>query len=141
MFCTSCISSLGLSEDCQAEDAGEGSCWTVTTICGNSVYYTESAGTIVVIDSVPPLTLCLWTLDLRGALDVTGRDYLFLNVSLGEQPSGPPRLGNTVVAAYTLYTKDSYPALRSFVPQLFMSNDGTDVSSSLLLKSIKANYM
>lgn len=112
----------------------EQACWTATAICGNSVYFTDDRGDIRILDVVPPRTLCLWSLDLRDQVNLSQRDYLLLNITISDRTA---LRGKAVVAAYTIYSHEAYPKLKSYVPVMYITSE----ENGGITNSVKANYM
>lgn len=134
-LCATCQSVIPL---CATNYAASSPCRHSSPVCGASATFTSSSGDIGVINSVAPLTLCVWTLDLRDEVILSSQDYVKLSIRLGES-IGLSSQGLVAVATYTVFVADSEPDLTTYAPVIYYLDTTTHPAS--LIRSIRSNYM
>lgn len=133
-LCASCTSAYSL---CSANYPAVSPCHSSSQICGSQSKYSDSSGELRIIDSVAPLTLCLWTLDLRDSIQLSTQDYVELRITMGNT-TGLAR-GLPVIAAYTIFGGGYEPEVSKYVPTVY-SLDAT-AQPAALVRNIRANYL
>lgn len=106
-------------------------------MCGNTAEYTSEQGSIRVVDSVPPLTLCVWVIDMRLEVNLAV-DYLDLNVTLGGSDTQPT--GRCTVNGYRLAASSATPDLVALQPSTKIL-DSLISSRHSISQSLHSNYL
>lgn len=122
---------------CNLTDPGSNKCNPSAILCGDMSIHTSDSGDVRVLDSVAPLTLCVWTIDIRLQMDLA-EDYLELNVTLGGGGSKP--VGRCTVNSYTLLAAEISPDLSAIQPNVYVL-DGSSAAQFSLIKNLRSNYI
>lgn len=122
---------------CNLTDPGNIACKPTAVLCGDMSIYASDSGDIRVIDSVAPLTLCTWTIDVRRQMDLAV-DYLEMNVTLGGNGSKP--VGRCTVNSYTLLATETSPDLTAIQPNVYVL-DGSSSTQFSIVKNLRSNYI
>jgi len=133
-LCASCTNAYSL---CSVNYPAVSPCHSSSPVCGSQSLYSDSSGELSVIDSVAPLTLCLWTLDLRDSIQLYSKDYVQVSLTLGTA-TGLAR-GLPVVAAYTIFERGYVPEVSKYVPTVYSLD--TKAQTVAFVLNIRANYM